>query len=107
VCGCVDEGGVVRTCSKEAKRPSNQWISSNNRLWRAGGIKLNTSFYGAIPRYPCYTGGARPNVTGAGNQVASLLSGLGTVRVFDRNVHSRMPLVPTSARLKLLHACGQ
>jgi hypothetical protein len=26
---------------------------------------------------------------------------------FDRNLHSRMPLVPTPARLKLLHACNQ
>jgi hypothetical protein len=26
---------------------------------------------------------------------------------FDRKLHSRMPLVPTSARLKLLHACDQ
>jgi hypothetical protein len=25
----------------------------------------------------------------------------------DRNPHSRMPLVPTPARFKLLHACGQ
>jgi hypothetical protein len=29
------------------------------------------------------------------------------VRVFDRNLRSRMPLVPTHVRLKLLHACGQ
>jgi hypothetical protein len=30
------------------------------------------------------------------------------VRVFGRNVlHSRIPLVPTPARLKLLHACYQ
>jgi hypothetical protein len=28
-----------------------------------------------------------------------------TVRVFDRNLHSRMSLVPTPARLKLLQAC--
>jgi hypothetical protein len=26
---------------------------------------------------------------------------------FGRNLHSRMPLVPTPARLKLLHACDQ
>jgi hypothetical protein len=26
---------------------------------------------------------------------------------FDRKLHSRMPLVPTPARLKLLHACDQ
>jgi hypothetical protein len=29
------------------------------------------------------------------------------VRVFDRNLHSRMPLVPTHVRLKLFHACDQ
>jgi hypothetical protein len=28
-------------------------------------------------------------------------------RFFDRYVHSRMPLVPTPARLKLLHVCNQ
>jgi hypothetical protein len=27
----------------------------------------------------------------------------GTVHVFDRNLHLKMPLVPTPARLKLLH----
>jgi len=31
----------------------------------------------------------------------------GTVRVFDRNLHARMPLDPTHVRLKLLHACDQ
>jgi hypothetical protein len=30
----------------------------------------------------------------------------GTVHVFGRHLHSRMPLAPTPARLKLLHACG-
>jgi hypothetical protein len=30
-----------------------------------------------------------------------------TVRVFSPNVALRMPLAPTPARLKLLHACGQ
>ena len=29
------------------------------------------------------------------------------VRIFDRNLQSRVPLVPTPARLKLLHACDQ
>jgi sialate O-acetylesterase len=28
-------------------------------------------------------------------------------RFFDRNLHTRVPLVPTPARLKLLHACDQ
>jgi hypothetical protein len=31
----------------------------------------------------------------------------GAVRVFDINLHSRMPLVHTPARLKLEHACDQ
>jgi hypothetical protein len=31
----------------------------------------------------------------------------GTVRVFGRNLHSRMPLDPTHVRLKLFHACDQ
>jgi hypothetical protein len=31
----------------------------------------------------------------------------GTVRVFGRNLHSRMPLDPTRVRLKLLHAFDQ
>jgi hypothetical protein len=31
----------------------------------------------------------------------------GTVRVFGRNLHSRIPLVPPPARVPLLHACGQ
>jgi hypothetical protein len=31
----------------------------------------------------------------------------GTVRVFDRNLHSRMPLDPTHVRLKHWHACDQ
>ena len=33
---------------------------------RPGGMKLNESFYGAIPRCPCYAGGPKPNVTGPG-----------------------------------------
>jgi hypothetical protein len=35
------------------------------------------------------------------------MSGDGTVRVLDRNLHLRMSLVLTPARLKLLHACDQ
>jgi hypothetical protein len=31
----------------------------------------------------------------------------GTVRLFDRKLHSRMPLLLTPARLKLLHACDR
>jgi hypothetical protein len=33
--------------------------------------------------------------------------GESTVRVFGRNLHSRMPLVPTHARLKLLQVCDK
>jgi hypothetical protein len=35
-------------------------------------------------------------------------AGFGAVRVFDSNLHSRMPLIPTPLlRLKLLQACDQ
>jgi hypothetical protein len=38
-----------------------------------------------------------------------LIKGQGTARcaVFDRNLHSRMQLAPTPARLKRVHACDQ
>jgi hypothetical protein len=42
-----------------------------------------------------------------GSNSTSSRGGLGLVRVFGRNLHSRMPSDPTHVRLKLLHARDQ
>jgi hypothetical protein len=62
-----------------------------------------------LPGYTTHTVGVGAVVVNAKNEILVVQERSGPARCAfsDRNLHSRMPLVPTHVRLKLLHACGQ
>jgi hypothetical protein len=70
----------------------------------AGDEELGTTVRAAIGFFKL--GDSLPT-TDDGPRKKSFISLSGTCAFWIRNLHSRMPLVPMPARLKLLHACDQ